>query len=382
MEGTMDRRAFLKALGAAGASAAVLAQPAFGEWADPRPWASESMSQSVLSTKRKTQGNLERVLSAPIQLTPVDAVDISILVDNFVDVLLPSTQVVQRAPGGRDFMERDPLVAEHGYAALLTVQQGDRTRSLLYDAGMGRESLVHNVSVLRMSLDDVRLIVLSHGHMDHHGGLLTLLQRLHDPKIQILLHPDALRDRRSVPLAGDPVQLPPPRRQILENAGATVVESKDPTLALDGLALVTGQVERTTDFEKGNAAQQAFMGQQFGQPWQPDPMTWDDQAVVCNLKGKGLVVLSGCSHAGAINVLRYAQQLTGIQTLHAFVGGMHLTGSQFDPIVSRVVDELTAFKPQVIVPCHCTGWKATHEIARRMPQAFVQTSVGTRLHLT
>jgi 7,8-dihydropterin-6-yl-methyl-4-(beta-D-ribofuranosyl)aminobenzene 5'-phosphate synthase len=373
----MDRRTFLKALGAAGASAAVLSQPPLAKWASPQSWVGETVPLASSGSGENPRRNLERKASAPIQLAAVDAVDITILVDNFVDILLPSTLVAQRAPGGADLMERDPLVAEHGYAALLTVRQGDRTRCLLYDTGMGRESLVHNVSVLRMSLDDVKLIVLSHGHMDHHGGMLTLLQRLRDPKVQIVLHPDALLDRRLAPLTGDPTHLPPPRRQDLVSAGASIVERKEASLWLDGTVLVTGQVERTTDFEKGSPAQQALVGEQ----WQPDPMTWDDQAVVCNLKGKGLVVLSGCSHAGAINVLRYAQQLTGIQTLHAFVGGMHLTGGQFDAIIPRTVDELAAFAPQVIVPCHCTGWKATHEIARRLPQAFVQTSVGSRLHL-
>jgi 7,8-dihydropterin-6-yl-methyl-4-(beta-D-ribofuranosyl)aminobenzene 5'-phosphate synthase len=113
--------------------------------------------------------------------------------------------------------------------------------------------------------------------------------------------------------------------------------------------------------------------------WEPDPWIWDDQAVVVNLKGKRLVVLSGCSHSGAITVLRQAQRLTGEDRVHAFVGSMHLTGGIFEPLIPRTLDELAAIAPRWLVPGHCTGWKATHEIARRLPAAYVQTSVGTRL---
>jgi 7,8-dihydropterin-6-yl-methyl-4-(beta-D-ribofuranosyl)aminobenzene 5'-phosphate synthase len=91
------------------------------------------------------------------------------------------------------------------------------------------------------------------------------------------------------------------------------------------------------------------------------------------------VVLTGCSHAGAINVLRQAQRLTGVDRVHALVGGLHLTGGIFEPLIPPTLDELVAIGPTWVVPGHCTGWVATHELARRMPQAYVQTSVGTRL---
>jgi len=102
--------------------------------------------------------------------------------------------------------------------------------------------------------------------------------------------------------------------------------------------------------------------------------------VVCYVKNRGLVVVSSCSHSGAINVLRHAQRLTGITRICAFIGGMHLTGGLFEPIIPRTIAELSAIGPAVVVPGHCTGWKATHEIARAMPEAYVQSSVGTRLH--
>ncbi len=102
--------------------------------------------------------------------------------------------------------------------------------------------------------------------------------------------------------------------------------------------------------------------------------------MVCHVKDKGLVVLSSCSHAGVINVLRHAQHLTGVTQVHALVGGLHLTGGLFESIIPRTIAELARIGPAIVVPGHCTGWQATHEVARQLPGAYVQTSVGTRLH--
>lgn len=98
-------------------------------------------------------------------------------------------------------------------------------------------------------------------------------------------------------------------------------------------------------------------------------------------KDKGLVVLTGCGHAGAINTIRQAQELTGVQKVHAVIGGFHLSGALFEPIIAPTVTALKELNPALIVPAHCTGWKAVHAIARELPQAFVQNSVGTRFVL-
>ena len=144
-------------------------------------------------------------------------------------------------------------------------------------------------------------------------------------------------------------------------------------MLLGGLALVTGQVARTTDFETGFPVHFAEVGGQ----WQPDPLIHDDQAVVMNVRDKGLVVLSGCGHAGIINVLRHAMALTGVSRVHGVLGGFHLTGRLFEPLIAPTVAALRAMAPKLIVPSHCTGWQAVHEIARTLPDAFVPNSVGT-----
>jgi len=312
-----------------------------------------------------------------ISLRPVDAAEVTVLVDNFVDVLLPSTEVVQRARVHYGLLERDreQLVAEHGLSLLLSVERDGERASLLYDAGLGRQTAIHNMDVLEVRLADLRTVVLSHGHTDHHGGLEGMLQRVGARGMPLVIHPDAWRDRKVVFPTGAEMHFPPPSRQDLDREGVVVSEERQPSLVIDGMVLVTGQVERVTDFEQGFPLSHAHTGS----GWEPDPWLWDDQAVVVNVKGRGLVVLSGCSHAGAINVLRQAQRLTGVERIYAFVGGMHLTGGIFEPIIPQTLDELVAIGPTWVVPGHCTGWKATHEVARRLPEAFVQPSVGTRL---
>jgi 7,8-dihydropterin-6-yl-methyl-4-(beta-D-ribofuranosyl)aminobenzene 5'-phosphate synthase len=167
--------------------------------------------------------------------------------------------------------------------------------------------------------------------------------------------------------------LPPPDRRGIEAEGIEIVEERGASLLLGGLALVTGQVARTTAFEQGFPAHHAELDGR----WQPDPLIHDDQAVVMNVRDKGLVVLSGCGHSGIVNVLRHATAVTGVERLHAVLGGFHLTGRLFEPRIAPTVEALRTLGPKLIVPAHCTGWRATHEIARALPDAFVPNSVGT-----
>lgn len=347
--------------------AAVKAEPAKGS-----AWFCVPVLRRNVNTR---EGRSWTAMEAPVRLRPVDALDVSILVDNAIDILLPSGDGVQRAPLYRDWSSREQLIAEHGYAALLTFHQGGTSRGLLYDAGLGRDTLVHNLEVLGIDPKGIEAIALSHGHADHHGGFEGLLRKVGRRKLPFVLHPDAWRTRKIVFPTGVEMDMPPPDRRALEQQDVRIVEERGPSLLLGDSVLITGQVERTTDFEKGFPLQ--HMRTDGG--WEPDPWIWDDQGVVVDVKGKGLVVVSSCSHAGVINVLRNAQRVTGAKHVYGFVGGLHLTGGLFEPIIPRTVEELLKIAPDVVVPGHCTGWKATHEIARRMPDAFVQTSVGTRL---
>jgi len=107
----------------------------------------------------------------------------------------------------------------------------------------------------------------------------------------------------------------------------------------------------------------------------------DDQALIINIAGKGLVVITGCGHAGVVNICRYATRLTGGQPLYAVIGGFHLQGPVFEPLIPRVLDDLARLSPSVLVPAHCTGWRAGHAMAARFGEAYIPNSVGTRFSL-
>src|SRR5262252_6535321 len=201
-----------------------------------------------------------------VTLLPIDVADVTILVDNFLDILLPSDNIARRAALRYDWTDREQLIAEHGYSLLLTVVRDGRSESVLYDAGLGRKTVLHNMDVLEIKAPDLRAVILSHGHADHHGGLEGMFQRIGRPRMPLVLHPDVWRERRVIFPTGNEIHMPPPSHADLDREGVEIIEERSPTLLLDGMVLVTGQVDRVTDFEKGFPPQQAHTDH----GWEPD----------------------------------------------------------------------------------------------------------------
>ena len=307
-------------------------------------------------------------------LKEADKVEVLTILDNTVDALMTSTEHVKRFPLPPDPLTCEMLMAEHGFAALVTVSRGNTTHSFLLDAGLSKNGLIHNMDVLEVNPKELHMIVLSHGHIDHTNGLMGMTARLGERKMPLLLHPDAFLQRKLMLPDGRELRLPPPDRHALTREGIEFIEEQGPSYLLDGMALVTGQIERSTSFEQGFPIHYAHKDGR----WQKDPLIHDDQAVVLHVKNKGLVVLTGCGHAGMVKTIRQAQRLTGVQQVYAVIGGFHLTGALFERIIPDTVAALKELSPAMIVPAHCTGWKATHAIARELPSAFVPNSVGTR----
>ncbi|MFQ5875798.1 MAG: MBL fold metallo-hydrolase, partial [Dehalococcoidia bacterium] len=169
------------------------------------------------------------------------------------------------------------------------------------------------------------------------------------------------------------INVPAPRKTDLTHENIELIEEIGPSMLIDGTVLISGEVARTTDFEKGFPIHYA----RRNDVWQPDPLIMDDQCAIANLRGKGLVVVTGCGHSGIINIIRNAQAITGIDKVHAVMGGFHLTGGLFEPLIPSTIAALKEIGSTYLVPGHCTGWSAIHQIARAMPDAFVPNSVGT-----
>lgn len=312
---------------------------------------------------------------AVIPLKPVDRVEILSVMDNSLDVLMGSTPVAKRMKRARDEFTRPQLRAEHGVSMLVTTYDGGDKDSFLFDTGVTIDGVLHNMDVLEIKGNELHAVVLSHGHTDHTRGLVGFIKRYGRPRIPIVLHPDAYLKRKNVRPDGHESEHIPPSRRDLEAENVQIIEERGPTVLVGNKALVTGQIPRTTPYEKGSPRQVAWIDGK----WQPDPWIHDDQAIVMNVKDRGLVVLTGCGHAGVINTLKCARELTGVNQIHAVIGGFHLTGPIFEPIVAPTVRALKEFNPGIIVPQHCTGWKATHLIAREFAEAFIPTSVGTTM---
>ena len=323
----------------------------------------------------------------PVALDPVDEVVITTLVDNSYDGLMNDMGPARRAAMGRTRRVPAPqfaqgetvpgLVAEHGFAALVTTRRGDRRHTVLFDTGVSPNGLADNCERLDLDTGAIEAVVLSHGHFDHAGGFpgLSRLRRRHG--LPITVHPLVWTARR-VALPGQPAwELPTLRRASLEAEGFEVIERRQPSLLLDGSLLITGEVDRTTDFETGMPFHEAHAAH----GWEPDPLILDDQALIVAVRGRGLVVLTGCGHAGAVNICRYAQRLTGTTGLCGLFGGFHLTGPAFEPIIEPTVAALRDLAPDVIVPAHCTGWRAQHRLAAELPDAYVPNAVGTTFTL-
>ncbi len=314
---------------------------------------------------------------ATIPLLEVEEAQITIIMDNSIDVLMAGSGVARRYPLRSDLFEHAQPMAEHGFSALIRVKRGEKTGTVLFDTGLSPQGILHNMDALEIGPSEIQAIIVSHGHADHTMGLIGLLTRLGSRSLPLVLHPDAYLERKLILPTGLEVTVPPPRKSDLQREHIEVIEEIGPSLLVDGLLLVSGEVARTTDFETGFPIHYA----KRQEVWEPDPLIHDDQCAIIHVQGKGLVILTGCGHAGIINIIRNAQRLTGIQTIYAVVGGFHLTGAIFEPIIPATIAALQQVAPRYLLPCHCTGWKAVHQIARTMPEAFIASSVGTTLVL-
>jgi len=214
--------------------------------------------------------------------------------------------------------------------------------------------------------------------MDHTGSLYPILDKI-PGRIPLVLHPGAFVYPRYTAAPDGSKRLWPRTlvRDDLKQKNVKLVESKTPTLIADDRIMVTGEVERKTGFEKGMPNALLEKDGKFVH----DPIT-EDQAIVVKLKDKGLVVISGCSHAGIVNTVMFAQKTTREEKVHAVLGGFHLSGPFFEKIHDDTIRELKKMDPEVIVPMHCTGWKAVQRFQKEFSSRFVLNSVGSRITLS
>lgn len=311
-----------------------------------------------------------------IHLKEQDKIEILTLIDNYIDLVsLDNSEMVQRAMPVKNKEIRNSILAEHGFSSLVTVTEGDQPRSLLFDFGFSEQGAAFNAEALGADLKSVQIMALSHGHLDHVGGLFRISELVGKKGIKLVLHPAAFTDQRSLKIS-DEIKLSMPSFSIekARAAGVDVVVTEEPYGMLGESVFFLGEIPRATDFEKGAANLRCV---EDGVDKQDH--IYDDSAIVAHLRGKGLVVLSGCAHSGIINTVRYAQRTSGIEQVHAIVGGFHLTGPDTDAVIEKTIEAFQEIGPDYIVPTHCTGRKAVMKIEKAMPEKFVLNMAGTKL---
>ena len=312
-----------------------------------------------------------------IKLQEADKVEITVVIDNYTNVLLAdSTEVVKRFPLIIDNRFIGAPLAEHGLSLLIKVFKDTLCHTILFDAGWSNVGVPYNLNLFGVDLSNIESIVLSHGHMDHFGALTEVLRGT-GKKTPFVAHPDAFLTTRYREFPdGSRVKFPSLDEESLVKAGAEIIKVKSPFSLASDLIITMGEVERVTEFEKG--LPNAYLERNGGVELD---LILDDQGVVINIKDKGLVIVSGCAHAGIINTIHHAQKLTNIDKVYAILGGFHLSGPFFEPIIDMTVKELKRLNPSIVVPMHCTGWKAVNQIAKEIPEQFVLSSVLTRFLL-
>jgi 7,8-dihydropterin-6-yl-methyl-4-(beta-D-ribofuranosyl)aminobenzene 5'-phosphate synthase len=241
---------------------------------------------------------------------------------------------------------------KHGLSFFIQAEIGDDKVTTLMDTGPSSETLLHNADALGANLEEVDVIVLSHGHYDHTGGLHGALKRI-KKRVPVIGHPTVFEPKLSMMphlrLIGAPL-----KDSDVESVGGVPVLASDPVKIADGIT-TTGEVPRVTAYETVRGFWTVHSSR-FIEDRMPD-----DQSLVIDVEDKGLVVVAGCAHAGIINTIQYAQKITGTSRVHAVLGGFHLISAD-DKRIESTVNALARLDPKFVGSCHCTGKKATEKI--------------------
>ena len=319
-----------------------------------------------------------------LKLAPADRAEILILVDNVTDNLSSVPAYVETEMprlwkrGLKLWSGRCMCCAAHGLACAVTVWRGDTAHTLLFDTGPDDSVLGRNVERLGFDMGGIESIVLSHGHWDHSGAMLLALEMIQlsngGRPVPTYMHPGMYRSRAMKAADGSmrPFADVPSQAQ-LEQAGALVVNAVEPQLILDDLFFVSGEIPRVTAFETGMQGQHRRTLD--GQGWEPDPLVIDERFIAVSVKGKGVIVLTACSHAGVVNVMTHARDCFAGETLYGVLGGFHLSGGN-ERIIPETVAELRAFELKLIAAAHCTGWRAVNALADAFGDAVAPAAVG------
>jgi 7,8-dihydropterin-6-yl-methyl-4-(beta-D-ribofuranosyl)aminobenzene 5'-phosphate synthase len=331
-------------------------------------------------------------MSAP---PTVDRLVLTNVVDNVYDAFARGGKLDAIAVQRYALDPRNPIQSQHGLAYHLESVRAAERREILLDFAFTESALFTNYGLLKIDPAQADALIVSHGHFDHYGALPDLARVTHGKRkggVTLYAGGDDTFCHRVVVTPAGTVDYGTLDRAALEARGLGVAIAKQPTVVA-GHAVVTGQIARTTDFETPPAAARLVAGPldsacaagHFGtttvevRPGDLVPDTFQgEHATVYLVKDRGLVVITSCGHAGVVNSVRQAQKVTGIQKVHAIVGGFHLAPAP-DAIVAKTVVAFKEINPDYVIPMHCSGLNFIMALHMTMPKTLVMPSTGTRV---
>jgi 7,8-dihydropterin-6-yl-methyl-4-(beta-D-ribofuranosyl)aminobenzene 5'-phosphate synthase len=261
-------------------------------------------------------------------------------------------------------------LGQHGVSFLLEGAKGSDVMRILVDVGQNSQALLNNMKLMNISPAIIDAVVLTHCHYDHTQGVARMLKEIGRRDIQVIAHRDIFR----LNFVTDPYLrhvgiMPGDSREEIEKAGGSLLLTKGPVKLMSGIT-TTGEVKRQTDFEEVGIALKTIEGGEV-----VDDQMLDDISVVANVNGKGLVIVTGCSHAGIVNIARHAVELTGCDKIEGILGGLHLVDAPDDRI-RRTSEELSKLNPRWVCAGHCTGFKAQVELYLAFRERFSPLQTG------
>jgi len=305
------------------------------------------------------------------KITEVDKLTVWVLTDNYYDSLRPDSKITKRyrvVPG-------KSVHAEHGLAYYVESVVNGKTTGCMFDYGLDPVGVMNNIALLGLDLGNAKAFSLSHGHFDHWMAAVGILKQYQSRIAEgtpFYVGEEAFARRYSLrPGTSEAMDIGQLKKQDIEALGLKVVEVKDPVQIIPG-TYFTGNIERVTTYEN---VPPNLLIKRWEKP-EPDDFR-GEQALFFNVRGKGLVVLSGCAHAGIVNTVKHAKKIAGTDKVHAVMGGFHLINAKPEIIQSTVAD-IKAMKPDYIVPTHCTGFEAIMTFAGEMPAEFNLNTAGTQ----
>jgi len=268
-----------------------------------------------------------------------------------------------------------PYLGQHGVSFLLEGTKGSNTARILVDVGQNSPALLNNMRIMNISPSVIDAVVLTHCHYDHTQGVANLLKETGKRDIPVIAHSDIFRTHFiTEPYFRHVGIMPGDSREEIEKAGGSLVLTRDAHVATPGI-VTTGEVKRQTDFEEvGIGLKTMEKGEVID-----DPML-DDISVLARVKGKGLVIVTGCSHAGIVNIARHAIELTDCDKIEGIVGGLHLIDAP-EARIKRTVEELCKLNPAWIYAGHCTGFKAQVELYLAFGDRFSPLHTGMQIEI-